>query len=295
MCKRLLVTLDGSTRAERALRVAAHIVRATGGSVVLLRVVTNSPQYSASLYGPSYLVQPTWSGEEALETRVARTRAYLESVSQSETLAGVNAETKVGEAAQAIDEMACEEHIDLIVLCSHGDTGFKRWALGSVAQSVSRTCQVPVLVLHQEGTAPDSAFPDPLRPLRSIVAQVALDGSQFAEAAILPAAMLVAALAAPVQGTLVLTRVVPLAALGNTPDTRELALNEAKTYLRQVCQRYADVADRCNLSLHTAIATGREVADTLIRSAEQGDTARGHRLAGGCDLIAMTTHGRWAA
>lgn len=293
MFQRILVPLDGSIRAERALRVAARIARATDGSVVLVQVVNTPTEYVASLYGP-YLARPAMATEGVLETRVARAKAYVESVSQSGMLSGVSVETKVvvGVAAQAIDEVACEEEADLIVLCSHGDTGFKRWLLGSVAQSLSRTCRVPVLVLREEGSAPDSAFPDPVRPLRSIVAQVALDGSQFAEAAVVPAARLVAALAAPVQGTLVLTRVVPLAAPGNTAETGKLALNEAQAYLRQASQKYADVARQYNLSLRTAIATGKEVADTLIRSAEQGDTTEGHRLAGGCDLIAITTHGR---
>ncbi len=293
MFKRILVPLDGSSRAERALKVAARIARVGEGTVVLLQVVPIPTEYAASLYGP-YLAQSTWSSEEVLELKVARAKEYVESVSHAEALAGVNVKTKVvvGVAAQAIDEVACEEDADLVVLCSHGDTGFKRWLLGSVAQSLSRACSAPVLVLHEEGSAPDSAFPDSLRPLRSIVAQVTLDGSEFAEAAILPAAKLVAALAAPVQGVLVLTRVVPLAALGNTPETRELALNEAKAYLRQASQKYAEVARQYNLSLRTAIATGKEVPDTLIQSAEQGDTLEGNRLAGGCDLIVITTHGR---
>jgi nucleotide-binding universal stress UspA family protein len=293
MLKRLLVPLDGSRRAERALSVAARIARAAEGAVVLLQALNSPPEYAASLYGP-YLAQSTRSKEEVLETRRARARAYMESVSRSEELAGVHVETKVvaGATVQVIDDVACEEEADLVVLCSHGDTGFKRWLLGSVAQSLSRTCRVPVLVLHEEGSAPDSAFPDPLRPLRSIVAQVALDGSQFAEAAILPTATLVAALAAPVQGTVVLTRVVPLSAPGGTTGASESALDEAKSYLRQARQRYAEVAEQYNLSLQTAIAMGKEAADALIRSAEQGDTLDGHWLAGGCDLIALTTHGR---
>lgn len=292
MFKRILVPLDGSIRAERALRVAARIARAARGSVVLLQAVTTHVEYATPLYGP-YLTQPTMP-EGVLEMRVARSKAYIESVSQSETLAGVNVETKVvvGAAAQAIDDVACEVDADLVVMCSHGDTGFKRWVLGSVAQSLSRVCHVPVLVLHEEGSAPDSAFPDPVRPLRSIVAQVALDGSEFAEAAVRPAAMLVAALAFPVQGALVLTRVVPTSVPGTTSGTRELALNEAKTYLRQAAQKDADVARQYNLSLRTAIATGKDVADALIQSAEQGETLEGNRLAGGCDLIAITTHGR---
>ncbi|TMF45688.1 MAG: universal stress protein, partial [Chloroflexi bacterium] len=44
--------------------------------------------------------------------------------------------------------------------------------------------------------------------------------------------------------------------------------------------------------LRTSVALGKDVADTLIRAAEQGEEAEGKRLTGNCDLIAMMTHGR---
>jgi nucleotide-binding universal stress UspA family protein len=293
MFKRILVPLDGSLRAERALAVAARLARAADGTVVLLQAVGIPPEYSAYLYGP-YLAQPYVLGEEVLKAKEDEAKTYIKTVRQSNKLAGVKVETKVmmGAAALAIQDIAREENIDLIVMCSHGDTGFKRWVLGSVAQSVSRACQAPVLVLREDGPTPDSSFPDPLRPLRSIIALVALDGSQFAEATILPTAGLVSALAAPAQGTLLLTRVVPLAALGHTPTTKELALGEAKTYLRQVEQKYMDEAAKLKVSLKTAVATGKDVADTLIRSAERGEEIEGKRLTGSCDMIAITTHAR---
>lgn len=40
MFKRILVPLDGSSRAEQALPIAARIARASGGSVLLLHVIT---------------------------------------------------------------------------------------------------------------------------------------------------------------------------------------------------------------------------------------------------------------
>src|SRR5690348_2959495 len=119
MFKRLLIPLDGSTRAERALRVAARIARTAGGTVVLVQVVNTPAEYAASLYGPS-LAQPVMAAEEVLEMKVARARAYIASVSQSDALAGVNIETRVvvGAAAHAINDVACEEEADLVVLCS---------------------------------------------------------------------------------------------------------------------------------------------------------------------------------
>ena len=292
MFKRILVPLDGSPRAERALTVAARLARAADGAIVLLNAVGIPPEYSSYAYGP-YLAQPTILGEEALTMKEATAKEYIEAVRHSDTLAGVAVETKVvvGAASTAIQDIASEERIDVIVMCSRGDTGFKRWALGSVAQRVSRTSEVPVLVLHEDGTTPDSAFPDRLRPLRSITALVALDGSQFAEAAIIPTAMLVSALAAPAKGTLLLTRIVPLAAPGDA-SAREAALDEAKTYLRQVSHTYEGEVAKFAASLDTAVATGKNVAATLIRAAEHGEEVEGKRLTGSCDLIAITTHGR---
>ena len=54
MFQRIVVPLDGSRRAERAIPVAARIARASGGSVVLLRVVS-----IATDYWPAMVSQPT--------------------------------------------------------------------------------------------------------------------------------------------------------------------------------------------------------------------------------------------
>ncbi len=293
MFQRILVPLDGSARAERALSVAARMARASGGSIVLLRVVGLPTDYGMGMYG-AYGAQPPVLTQDMLDTQKARAEAYLATIPPLEVLRGIKTEAKtiIGAPALVIEGLANEEQIDLIAMCSHGDTGFKRWVLGSVAQQVSRHSRVPVLVLHQAGTKPDTPFPDRLHPLRSILALVALDGSAFAEAAIEPTANLVSALASPIQGTLLLTRVLPLAEAGMTPVTKERMLDEAQAYLDDVAQAYAALAKESGILLRTSVAIGKDVAETLIRAAEQGEEAEGKRLTGNCDLIAMTTHGR---
>jgi nucleotide-binding universal stress UspA family protein len=57
MFKRILVPLDGSARAEQAIPTAGRIARATGGSVVLLRVTLPPVNYG---YGP-YMLQPAFT------------------------------------------------------------------------------------------------------------------------------------------------------------------------------------------------------------------------------------------
>jgi len=57
MYTRILVPLDGSTRAERAIPVAARIARASGGAVVLVRAVNVASGFWPSLAGEAPVVQ----------------------------------------------------------------------------------------------------------------------------------------------------------------------------------------------------------------------------------------------
>jgi len=297
MFKRIVVPLDGSMRAERAIPVAARIVRASGGALILLRVV------STPLEIGSQVVPLSGYAASTLEADIEAAKSYLATLAGLEALDGVGVKmmVPVGTAAQAIHDIVIAEQADLIVMCSHGNTGVKRWVLGSVAQKVARHCTIPVLVLHQDGSMPTSSYPDHLRPLRSLMALVALDGSALAEAALMPAAALVQALAAPARGALQLTRVIteqgehglrrPPTSAGT--HLKEHALLEAKTYLGSLIdqQRQGPLA-HADLTLTWSVAIGRDVADTLIRSAENGEDAEGTKAYSGCDLVVLATHGR---
>lgn len=296
MFKRILVPLDGSPRAERALPMAARIARASGGTVLLLQVVP-----AANEFGPYQ--RPSTLPREVVNADIAHAATYLSNTAHSNTLAG--AETKVavlsGPDALTILATVKEQHSDLMIMVSHGATGIKRWVLGSVAQKMARYSPVPVLVLRDGGIVPSSAYPDKTRPLHTIAAAIALDGSQLAEAAILPAARLVAALAAPAQGSLHLTRVVQRPGVDTVlngrermdPQQRDQTINEAIDYL---CQRADDLRASLgvdlNLAISWSIALGTDVADALIRVAEQGRIDGGTCLFGGCEILALATHGR---
>ena len=206
MFKRIIVPLDGSNRAERAIPVAARIARASEGSIILLRVVTIPLEIGSQVIPLSGFSSTT------LDDDINAATNYLAAIARCDELDGIGVKMKVltGAAAQKILDVVEEDQADLVVMCSHGDTGIKRLMLGSVAQKVARHSTVPVLVLRQDGSVPVSSYPDHLRPLRAVMAVVALDGSALAEAALMPAASLVMALAAPARGSLQLTRVVKL-------------------------------------------------------------------------------------
>ncbi len=299
MFQRILVPLDGSLRAQRAIPVAARIAHACGGSVVLLCVVSIPVEYIPNMYGSC----STMVIHDLQDAELEQAKHYLAGVAQSEHLVDIRTDTEAisGTAALTILDVAHRQHVDLIVMCSHGHTGFKRWILGSVAQKVARHSPAPVLVLRDGGSLPTNSFPDPTRPLRALMGTVALDGSELAETALVPAAHLVAALAAPAHGIVQLTQVVPFPPSEHDEDTRgridlyvkEQALYEAESYLSTVADRLrrSNVTD-LHLGVVCSVAEGKDVAEALIRIAERGEAAESTGLLGGGDLLVMATHGR---
>jgi nucleotide-binding universal stress UspA family protein len=190
------------------------------------------------------------------------------------------------------------------VMCSHGYTGMTRWVLGSVTEKVVHSAPIPVFVLHDGGPIPACSHADATRPLRALVA---LDGSAYAKTAIEPAAQLITALAAPAQGALHLVRVVkPVNSEHEEkhPESKEQFLPKAKRYLNKTVEHIREglVAPRtANLKfpITWSVAIDTDVASALIRVAENGEDIEGTQVFGGCDVIAMATHGysgiqRWA-
>src|SRR5215469_10907917 len=140
MFRRILVPLDGSTRAESAAPVAARLAQASSGSVILLQVVA-PPVSTGKFGGPEVYPKGDIDEEQASATE------YLKTLAQTSSLGGITTEvqTLVGAVAPAIISATQELHADLVVMCSHGYTGFKRWMLGSVAHKLVPHSPVPVL------------------------------------------------------------------------------------------------------------------------------------------------------
>ncbi len=289
MFQRILVPLDGSSRAERALPVAAQLARASHGSVLLMEVVSPPIDYGGALAQTALLT------EQAIETGIEEATSYLQSVAQSATLAGIETKTEVlfGLVAQGILEVAQSRRADLIVMCSHGRTGFKRWVLGSVAQTIVHHSPVPVLVLREGGAVLSVSGSAPVRPLCILVP---LDGSPLAETALAPAANLVAALAAPAERALHLTHVIKEYSLAAEEDVisklNKEALEHAKVYLLALKERLQENFKDFKLSITWSIALDSAVADRIVCTAERGERIVRTEGYSGCDLIAMSTHGR---
>ncbi len=291
MFERLLVPLDGSVGAELAIPLAARLARATGGSIIFVCVVLPAAELGKYAKSPSAL----WE-REAVETHSAEAASYLTRVmlNHAADLVGIDTEQEVaiGLPSPTIFTEARLQHVDLIVMCSHRESGLQRWVFGSVAQEAIRHSPVPVLILNEH--AAGLPLPRVAHPLRVLVA---LDGSPLAEAALELAAQLVSLLSAPAQGAMHLLRVVDLPPTeGKTRSQahidalmQEQARQEAESYLKTVADRlHKGTALALKLTVTTSVVVSADVVGTVIKQAEQPEDAE---QGGGCDLIALASHG----
>lgn len=289
MFQRILVPLDGSKRAERAIPVAAWLARASGASAILLRVVTTPIDTARHTAESPHLMREVFEMDRALAMD------YLATIAKSNDLVGVETKTEVlfGLPAQTILSAASFNETDLIIICSHGDTGFKHWVLGSVAQKVARYSSVPVLVLREGKNRATVLSQEGTRPVRVLVA---LDGSSLAEATLASAAYLSAALSAPAQGALHLAQVLRLPSSyeygqnDSLAEAKKQGMLDANAYLSAVEQQLREGSlASLNLQVTSSVIVDMDVANMLIRIAEVDEDIEGFKR---CDVIAMATHGR---
>src|ERR1700719_2706170 len=99
MFQRILVPLDGSERAERAIPVAARIARASGGTVILVQAAPIPMQVQMIGMGSAEVYS-----EHVLEEVKVLAVNYLDTASRAAELVGVKTETRVeyGDAAPSI-------------------------------------------------------------------------------------------------------------------------------------------------------------------------------------------------
>lgn len=140
--KSILAPTDFSTHAEHALKYAAELAKSLNAKMYVLHVaeysnVGGDPDASELLI-PSYLPEMEKKG-----------KAQLDQITLKLRQAGVDAHSVfvAGRAYQDIVRMAKELNVDLIVIGTHGRTGFSHLFFGSTAEKVVRLCPCPVLTV----------------------------------------------------------------------------------------------------------------------------------------------------
>ncbi len=141
MYNRILLPLDGSPLAEQALPHAIAMAERFQSELVLLRVLIPLPR-------------PPTTAEAALQRAEEATavfvREYLERVAAGVQERGITVQmiTIEGRPHWQIIQYAETNQVDLIVMCTRGQSGLSRWLMGSVSDRVARGVGVPVLLVR---------------------------------------------------------------------------------------------------------------------------------------------------
>ena len=144
MFSRLLVAVDGSEHAVRALAEALDLAQMTGGSVTVVAV---APDASALLLGGGFgMVAPVSIADIDEETR-AQYRSMLDEVVAGAP-SGIEIEKVVAHGSPADEILKRAGEFDLIVMGSRGRGEVRSLLLGSVSHAVLQASPVPVLVVH---------------------------------------------------------------------------------------------------------------------------------------------------
>ena len=145
--KTILVPTDFSANADAALPFAVKLAKQHGAKLILAHVVENSTYYSDTTWsegiGPD-VEQWMESIKAQGEKKLAEAAALLASKSE----VPVTAVLKCGRAHEEICAIAKEHKADIMVLSTHGYTGFSHLAYGSVAERVLRSCSVPMVSIR---------------------------------------------------------------------------------------------------------------------------------------------------
>lgn len=147
MLKNVLVPLDGSEVAERALEYARQITDTNGGKITLLTAL-DVPEYTMMAYYPT-VVAYEGTPENITQKMMPQARDYLSQTAQSLEREGfiVKIEAVIGEPAALIVERASEIEAEAIVMSTHGRSGISRWLFGSVASKVLESAKCPVFIV----------------------------------------------------------------------------------------------------------------------------------------------------
>jgi nucleotide-binding universal stress UspA family protein len=162
---RILVPVDFSHCSEVALELAVTLAKGLGASIDVLHVWQTPDYVAPEMLAPPGSEQPLSFGAAAKN----QARRRLEQLAQAKGTGGVTIGEllEFGDAYATILERA-EHGYDIIVMGTHGRSGFRRLAMGSLAEKVVRSSPCPVLTVPEQ-TTPEAAVEEAakLKPKQS--------------------------------------------------------------------------------------------------------------------------------
>lgn len=157
MFKRILIPLDGSRVGEAALPIIEELMSQFSPEVKLEVTLIQAIPMTHWIAAGDVGAPVRYTDEESQIIRRAALN-YLEKASEGLRNKGATVKTMVavGNQADGILKAADEIKADMIAMSTHGRSGLRRWAFGSITDKVLRGATVPVLTVRAaEGTVND--------------------------------------------------------------------------------------------------------------------------------------------
>ena len=273
--KHILCPVDFSEFSRHAFDRAVAVARSHGAEVTVLHVLPVTSAVPALPYGPE---GPGPFGFEAIDRD--RTLAELPRFLQPEHSADVRVRYEVIDSPSVHREILLQiprQSADLVVMGSHGRSGFDHIVLGSVAEKTLRRTRVPVLIVPPHDSAVLPAGRDPFRRVLCAV-DFSHDSARAMEYA--------ASFARQAAGRLSVLHVVEPMPIGHDPMLGtgfdlagyELRLEESG---RAQLRTFAPDSTAAGCEVETMLTRGRAYKEILRIAAERQS-----------DLIVVGVHGR---
>lgn len=265
MYQRMLVPLDGSESAEVALPYAEQLVGKMGDEITLISVVASGKSQQGHIY------------QVYMQKMVERTAQEIKKQAGKEV--NVQSAMLEGDPSEEIVDYAERENIDLIVMATHGRSGIRRWALGSVANKVARATGCAVVLIRAKNDRRDVRDRGTIKRVL-----VPLDRSETSEAVLPYIGDIADNLKTEVILFIAVEQLYHVVVAGDSATKIPYSLEEMDDSVedaRDYLERVGKTLDERGITTMAEVGIGN-AAEGIIELADKIDA----------DLVAMSTHGR---
>ena len=146
--RKILVPTDFSEDSVLAFRTALSIAATYQARIFLLHVISNTLQRSLS----DYCLDQNIVERVMNESIVFSNEKLKETIDRCQNNGKVKIipDVRKGQPYEEILNVASERKIDLIVIASHGETGLKKYFIGSITEKVMKEAKCPVLLIRSQ-------------------------------------------------------------------------------------------------------------------------------------------------
>ena len=265
---RFLIATDGSLCSEKAVRVGLELAARLRARAEIINVLEPSEE----------------PADPSLRTRLTMLRDIDRHHGKLALEQGTELAQKLGVEHKSLQPTGLPEQVivqkaadfDLVVLGTHGRSGWRRWVMGSVAEAVLSRSPKPVLVVHESFTP--SAVKGQVAPYKQLL--IATDGSKCSQQATRYGLQLAQALGAEVTFLSVVSSLTrPQGASLPLSQALSLVEEDAQTQAEALLEQVQTQAQQAGVSARAKLVKGRPV-ETIVKQALLHD------------LLVMGTHGR---